>query len=1122
MNNAAPRNASHDGAWPSFRQIRASAGSGKTYELTTSFLLLLAGAGDPPDEGGCRAALKTGAWPEITAITFTNRAAAEMRERIIGRLKDMALVPPRGAGGSRAADSASSGAIPEELAAAGWTPALARQRVTAILRRMSSLNVRTIDSLLHLVVRLSALDLGLPPDFDPVFALDEALAPLMDAVLESARPGADQDEALTTLLEKACRHVFFNTRYTGFLAGSLLRNEVIEVLSALLSVPADRLASPEQASARLEMLHGEACAAGQAMLACLEAEGLAPAANFVKALRALIGLADKFAATGRWGELPSSKFLREKELLDDCLLKKGKGQASEQAEIAFARLRRAVRRVDTEGAVLRQALSVLPYVRLATTLKEELPDFLHEAAALPARLVPRLAGSILMRNHGVSDAVCRLGSGLTHILVDEFQDTSREQWLALHPLVLEALSKGGSFTWVGDVKQAIYGWRGGDAALFDEALADASLLAVAQHAKRDSLPTNWRSCRAIVTTNNAIFSRLSDRETARAVLAAMLPSAVPATVAESVLEENCRLVQNGFAGASQILLEGRPEGYVRLLELEGTTGEELEENIRDELVAVLQDVGSRRAWGDVAVLVRSNARAALAAAWLMEEGIPVVTENSFLLAEHPLIMQLVGLLRFLDCPEDDPAFLGLVSGSLFQPLLGLSDAQITAWATGRNKIRREPLYLSFRRTFPRLWTDWLEPFHSGAGLLTPYDATREALNRLAVNRRFPEHAAFVQRFLEVLHLAEEAGHSSFSTFLEQWRKNGGNEKAPMPENLDAVRVMTIHKAKGLQFPVVIVPWNDFTPHACTDMVEVQVDDLVLLTRRSPALGEEYYRSLLSDGREMLHLLYVAWTRPEEELYAFLPRGGRSSFIPALEVLLAPLPRSNGVYALGALPPSPSPDRLPVPMASSGPSDADSEDALSHSAEANTLPPRTAALWRPMQWLPRLRIFRAPLADLALHGKRRGLFVHHCLSCLRLPLQGNRSPAEAARQAVEWGLRSFPFPVHAPEVDIRTIVDRLAWYAGRPEAARWLQYGTPEQSIVDENGEIHRADMVVDDGSRVTVVEYKTGAPAPSHARQLLGYMRLVRQTQNPDQTAVPLEGALVYLDEKTVSFLTLP
>lgn len=1119
--NNVPRSWPESAAWPSFRQIRASAGSGKTYELTTSFLLLLAGAGDPPDAEGCRATATAGAWPEITAITFTNRAAAEMRERIIGRLKDMALVFPRrpGAEGNRVSPPPAAATIDPALAAAGWTPALARRRVTAILRRMSLLNVRTIDSLLHLIVRLSSLDLDLPPDFEPVFATDEALAPLIDALLENTRPGTNQDEKLTALLEEACRHVFFHTRYTGFLAGARLREQAVDVLSAVLPIPAGQLASPEETAARLGKMHGEACAAGRAMLECLEHEQLMPAANFVKALRALSDLADRFAVTGRWGALPSSTFLREKAMLDDCLLKKGRGQASEQAERAFARLRRAVNRVDTEGAVLRQALSVLPYVRLAEALKAELPDFLRESAAIPAELMPRLARVILARDHGVSDAVCRLGTGLTHILIDEFQDTSREQWQALHPLVLEALSKGGSFTWVGDIKQAIYGWRGGDASLFDDALNDSALLTVTRQTKRDSLLTNWRSCRAIVTTNNTIFSRLAEKETARTVLAAMLPATVPAALAETVLEEQCRLLQSAFAGAGQTLPEGRPEGCVRLVELEGATGEERDATIRQELLPVLRDVGARRAWGDVAVLVRANDKAGLVAAWLMEEGIPVVTENSFLLGEHPLIMQLVGLLRFLDCPEDDQAFLGLVSGFLFQPLLGLADATLAAWMSGSKKTqaRREPLYRSFKREFPHTWADWLEPFHSRAGLLTPYDATREALNRLAVSRRFPEHLAFVRRFLEVLHLAEGMGHSSFSTFLEEWRRNGRNEKAPMPENLDAVRVMTIHKAKGLQFPVVIIPWNDFTPKARNDVVEVQIDDLALLTRRSPALGEDYYRALLADGREMLHLLYVAWTRPEEELYAFLPHEGRSSFIPALEALLTPLPRQNGVYALGVPSSIPRDPRFDPPDHTEI---APNDDEPAYCPET-TPAPQAEDAWRPMRWLPRLRIFRAPLAELALRGKRRGLFVHHCLSCLRPPSGNGNSPREAARQAVGWGLRSFPFPVHAPEVDIQAIVDLLAWYAGRPEAAHWMRHGAPAQSLVDENGDIHRADMVVEDEGKVTVVEYKTGAPAPSHARQILEYMRLARHIRHTEDPDVSVHGALVYLDEKNIRFLTL-
>jgi len=158
---------SHD---PQLRQIRASAGSGKTYELTTSFLKHLSGAAEAGGGSfsGC-SAVHSGphGWPEILAVTFTNRAAAEMQERIIGRLKDTAL----GTG----------------KPAPGWTREQARRWVGIILRRYGALNVRTIDSLLHLIVRLTALELDLPPDFEPVFATDEAIAPLLDSLLEQSR-----------------------------------------------------------------------------------------------------------------------------------------------------------------------------------------------------------------------------------------------------------------------------------------------------------------------------------------------------------------------------------------------------------------------------------------------------------------------------------------------------------------------------------------------------------------------------------------------------------------------------------------------------------------------------------------------------------------------------------------------------------------------------------------------------------------------------------------------------------------------------------------------------------------------------------------------------------------------
>ena len=434
---------------PQLRQIRASAGSGKTYELTTSFLKHLSGAAEAGGGpfSGC-SAVHSGphGWPEILAVTFTNRAAAEMQERIIGRLKDTALGTDK--------------------PAPGWTREQARRWVGIILRRYGALNVRTIDSLLHLIVRLTALELDLPPDFEPVFATDEAIAPLLDSLLEQSR----SDERLHALLEEACRNVFFHSPQRGFLAGETLRGRVMELLLPIMKTQSVALAHPSEITERLGAMTRDLRDAVEALHRRLAEEKLSCSAHLTRALDACRKAAP--------ANLPPNSTMLRKACLDDCLNKASKGKASPDAERAFDAMRDIIRKWDEAGVLLRRAQTVMPFVELARELSDQVPDFLKREGAVPAAFVPRLARQVLSGDYGVPEAFCRLGTSLTHILVDEFQDTSREQWEAIHPLVLEALSRGGSLTWVGDVKQAIYGWRGGDATLFDEVRSDEELCAV--------------------------------------------------------------------------------------------------------------------------------------------------------------------------------------------------------------------------------------------------------------------------------------------------------------------------------------------------------------------------------------------------------------------------------------------------------------------------------------------------------------------------------------------------------------------------------------------------------------------------------------------------------------------
>lgn len=1057
-------------------QIRASAGSGKTYRITMDFLDFLSGAGGTGTSAcalSSNAPAGTGryAWQEILAVTFTNSAAAEMRQRVLCTLKRVAM-------GQQEKDGI------DQKAALHW--------ISVILERFSALNIRTIDSLLHTVVRLSALQLRLPPDFEPVFSTDEALTPLLDTLLSSAK----DMPALESLLEKACEDVVFHSDFKGFQAGEAVREQVLAlVLPLFLDGDTDELLETAELTQRYEALTRAVIASGKRMNRHIVDERLNANSHFIKAVRACVelGLRDK---------APGSTMLR-KECLNDCLNKASKGVASLAAELTFVELATTVGQLERQGALLRAGLRLSPFVALATLLARALPDHLAAEGRVPQALIPTLAAQALAEGGGVSESFCRMGTALTHILIDEFQDTSRDQWAAIQPLALEALSRGGSLTWVGDVKQAIYGWRDGDATLFDEVVKDAALMRVCPPVICDTLPYNRRSLPEVVQHNNTVFGRLADPDYARRALAALLPADTP----PDIFTETTDLLSRAFAGGEQIPLSEKEGGYVRMDALIADVQDELNELVRVHFTALMEELLCRRSASELAVLVRSNYQVSLVAQWLLDMGVKVLTESSFLLGEHPLVKELLALLAFLDSPEDDAAFLSLILGTqLFLPASGLPEAAIHEWlVAATTKRQRPPLYTQFRSAFPGQWAAWLQPFYTGAGLLTAYDTVREALNRFCVSTRLPGQDVFARRFLEVLYTAENDGHASLADFLEYWKQHGDKEKAPMPAGLDAVQVMTVHKSKGRQFPVVICPWQDLAPDAGRHPLRVWLEDGSGALLARPAKGLDiWYTTLADSAREGLHRLYVAWTRAEEELYIVVSSTKRSTHAAHVlgelldaDFLDSPSPLEWGV---------PRHTRQPASVLVSEPA---AELPIAPLQPIVPLAPADTGgeAWRPLNWMPGLRIFRSPLAELAYTPKRRGVFVHHCLE--RLRISGN--PTADAELAVSRGLAEFPITLAEPELAREDLVERLAWYAAQPEAAHWMRHGTPEQPMLDAQGRILRADLLVDDGETVTVVDYKTGAPHTAHMVQVQTYMTLLREAQ-----PLPVQGRLVYMDSDVI------
>lgn len=1095
-----------------FRQIKASAGSGKTYTLTGSFLSLLAGSSgaswsNPPS--GCAVADgESYGWQEILAITFTNKAATEMRERLLSRLKGMALA---------------EGGTKDPF----WKPAKAREAVNMLLRSYGSLNIRTIDSLLHLMVRLSALDFDLSPDFEPRFADSDITGPIFDDMAEQAR----DDEELGVVFRRACRQMLRSENIRGFLAGERIRERVTSMVSLMLSGDGwsiRDLASPEEAEDHFQCIMRSIQNDAREMRARIEQEEL-------KANRFLLGALNScIECGGMANKLPLNSTMFQKESFDECLLKASKGRASPALHALYESLQSDMREIR----VLLGARKIMPFAELAQAVYARLEEYERKNGIIAASQVPRLAIRAADDSEGVNELFCRLGARVTHMLIDEFQDTSRDQWLALQPLAEEALSKNGSLTIVGDVKQAIYGWRGGDAALFDQLVRPGSpLLSLVDHPTLETLPFNWRSRRLIVAWNNALFAPLGNRDFARKLLSPL------ADGDEELLQEETDLLSEAFERASQSAEHCAPGGLVRLRLLEkGREHEELSVALPD----MVERMGRSRPWGDICILVRTNDQAATAAAWLMARHIPVVTQGSLLLAEQPVIAGLISLLRFMNDPEDDIAFWSVLCAEELLPPLPSADgtplgaAELIDWAAARS--RQKSMARQFAADFPEAWQSVFAPLHDNAGLLTPYDAVMEVLQRWHVFERCRPAEGFVRRFLEVLFCAEEQGVSDLSGFLELWDTSGSQEKAPLPETMDAVRIMSMHKAKGLEFEVVILPWLNFTFGRTSDDRAVFWNSrgTGLLAPLCKEMGRPWLRDRMDTARESLHLIYVAMTRAVSELHCFLCDPDEGHVPRMLDELLSgvkgSLEEKNGALTWGEepdLPPAAQAFEAPCEekeSPSEGPAERPRDSgATSDSTATETTESRSPAgendgsgeeSWRPMGWLPRLRMFRSPLEDWTFTPKRRGTLIHHCLESLQVSGVGEASARRDASLAASRGISTFPLPVPDRENVQKSVEDILCWYALQPETPHWLAFGTPEHALLDADGRQYRVDLLVDDGQELVAVEYKTGAsgdlPLPEHEAQLSRYLRLLREAGG-----MRVRGALVYLDRREI-FQILP
>jgi ATP-dependent helicase/nuclease subunit A len=1090
--------------FPHIVTVKSSAGAGKTYNLALRYLELLTmvtAEGENPRKS------RIG---NIVAITFTNKAASEMRSRIIDWMKRIILdIPFKGSPikpiDQIIAHTAGPGARADLIGTV-------EEDFENLVRNFYDFKVSTIDSFVNLTLKASAFKLGLPPDFD--ISTESAL--YVDAVVQECLQEILENREVKRRFDAFLRaYVEIEGENAAWAPKRFLTETMYRLWKEETKENREFLPGPE--FEKVEGLKKEIAGESASLHDHLQSgEGMKVQKNFLTALQGLSGL-DK-------SEFKGSAYFKRATVAQS--LNKGSAPPDGAWEESWERIRGLISLLVETLAETKFSSYLDIYRLFKDRLKGEVT---YRQRIILIEELNKLLQDVICGEHFIPEIYYALAERYSHFLIDEFQDTNGLQWKNIGILADEALSRGGTLFLVGDKKQAIYRWRGGKAELVDEIASSYP-----------SYPTypvcldiNYRSGEHVIAFNNALF----DPGNMAGLLRAVARDDAP--------EDWGRIVET-YLGSGQRCLDGKKgAGYVYVERIGEDTGdgegegrlpkEEQERIVTDKVEALIRDIRERRAYEDrdIAVLVRRRHEAELVVKKLLETGISVDSEFTVNVKNNPLIKQIIGFLQFLSAPHDDAALAGFLTGTIFSGLSPVGTDEIFRWIT-RQRLQslKVALYRAFQNDYPALWDKYFAAFFKSAGYLPLYELFVLILKRWSMPDRFPDDVPYFLHICEMIKKREGLGGNNLTGFLQFWKGGGGSafgddqeDETPFllrtTEGANAVKVLTIHKAKGLQFGVVILPFlklNNFGSSVLKDKGKFFVasgEGLKLLHIKkdyidySETLRDIYLEQERDYYADEVNNAYVACTRAEKELYMILTETDRQKNY--LMDYIFSLPEFQGsvrnhIIEMGRKAEGKKESTSPGEEAGAQPSGASFADIDLTGTD------------RPedLKWMDKVRAkFEPPerCSREQARAKKKGDVIHYILSLITFlpPDYEALLAAVTHRGAVRFGLA-------AHEEEIRNIITRF--FAYEPFRRFFLaSEGSlvyTEKELTDRKGDAYKADRIIIHEGRVDVVDFKTGETrSPGHRDQIRNYARLLGEIHK----GKPVIAHLLYIDEHTVETL---
>ena len=684
----------------------------------------------------------------------------------------------------------------------------------------------------------------------------------------------------------------------------------------------------------------------------------------------------------------------------------------------------------------------------------------------------------------------KVGSFFRNYLIDEFQDTSGLQWKNFQPLIINSLDQGYTSLVVGDVKQAIYRWRGGDLSLLQEKIighVGASRVHV------EELDNNFRSAARIVSFNNAVFKSASQ------ILA--LQSGVPvATLAYADVAQQIARAEDGFVDVEFVKAE-RSEGDNSVSGSDSSWKEEALRRI-PKMLEKLQENGA--SLKEIAILVRKNDEGQQIAAYLLDYknspeakdgcSYDVVSNESLRIDGAASVNLLLGAMRYLLNTDDAiaRAQLGFEFARIHEPHRELSDV----FAVSNQNIFENNLPPEFTRQKPSLKK------------LPLIELTETLIGIFALGRILGE-LVYLQAFQDLVLEFSNRERNDLGAFLEWWEGIRQKKSIQISGDVNAVQVVTIHKSKGLQFPYVLIPfcsWNldhetwqapnlwvrsDETPFGAAGYLPVKY---------GRNLQDTFFSDFYNDERTKIHLdnlnlLYVAFTRAETGLIVFAPSADTNKTKGTIAELLY-----QSLVADESLQPHWSADGCacrygtwPVTQAFDG-----SDVAAMHLSEYMTSPWRSKLVIRQSgaNWFDSMAEIQRERLDYGIH-------MHAVLSRMHYSDELDEMLEKLLHEGVIAAAEREPLSLQLRELFTN---DRIASWFSRTWEVR------TEVPIVLPGGEEQRIDRLLLMERKAVVVDFKTGSRKKADEKQVASYMETLRK-----MNYLEVEGFLLYLGENAIA-----